>query len=467
MARIVLVWGLWGPYHASRFDALKRQAELKGDILTGLSLFAASSVNRWGLSRLPDGVVKAEMGSDEAKFPLARAGSLFTALQRLRPDVALLPSYWHWSLILNISSRFVRARVVMMNETHGGTARSTGLAAWIKRRLMGLFDAALVGGTPHKRYFTSMGLRPDKVFTGYDAVDNDYFAQRAEDIRGQRSEVRHEYGLPGHYFLSLGRFAAKKNLGALFRAYRRYLDASPLKQTHLVVVGSGEEEASLRALSAKLQLPIYEKAGVGRSQTKDGRHKTESAGKRAVVDWNGTRLGNRESTIGNPEPGVHLYGFRQIDENPIFYALADALILPSLYEEWGLVVNEAMASGLPVVVSETAGCAEDLLEGGCAAGASLEDRARIEQTGLTRRLRLNGFVFSPRSPEELSRSLLLLEGSASLRALMGAESRRIVQKFSCENFARSAMLAVEAAMAPRTGRRWLEGRSNPRGDEGL
>lgn len=60
---------------------------------------------------------------------------------------------------------------------------------------------------------------------------------------------------------------------------------------------------------------------------------------------------------------VFFYGFRQIEENPVFYALAEAFILPSLKEEWGLVVNEAMACSLPVIVSRTAGCAEDLLPG--------------------------------------------------------------------------------------------------------
>jgi glycosyltransferase involved in cell wall biosynthesis len=71
---------------------------------------------------------------------------------------------------------------------------------------------------------------------------------------------------------------------------------------------------------------------------------------------------------------------------------------------------------------------------------------RIEQSGLALKVRRNGFLFNPRSAEELSRALLVFESSANLRALMGAESRRIVERFSCENFARNAMRAVEAAL---------------------
>ena len=146
-------------------------------------------------------------------------------------------------------------------------------------------------------------------------------------------------------------------------------------------------------------------------------------------------------------PGVHFYGFRQIDESPAFYALADAFVLPSVVEEWGLVVNEAMASGLPVVVSETAGCAEDLLERGWPAvreSAAPELHQRLERFrgGICR----NGFLFEPASAEGLAGALLILEAMPRLRDAMGVASRRIVSKFSCRNFAENAMAAVCAAM---------------------
>jgi glycosyltransferase involved in cell wall biosynthesis len=233
-----------------------------------------------------------------------------------------------------------------------------------------------------------------------------------------------QYGLPGHYFLSLGRFVPKKNLATLIRAYRLFLDASQVKQTHLVLVGSGEEGANLRALCLGLHLPIYEKAGLGR----DG------------------------SARDHLSPGVHFYGFRQIDEIPVFYGLADAFVLPSLIEEWGLVVNEAMASSIPVVVSETAGCAEDLLEPGWPpAPNSLLGVGIHERLGRGRcRLRRNGFLFHPRSPEALANALLFLESIPGLRSAMGTAGRSIVEKFSCAKFATNALLAAETALGATT-----------------
>jgi glycosyltransferase involved in cell wall biosynthesis len=216
----------------------------------------------------------------------------------------------------------------------------------------------------------------------------------------------------------LGRFVAKKNLPTLIKAYRQLLANHPDCQMHLVMVGSGEEEARLRDLCAELKLPVYQKIKTGG--------------------------GNPTSTEKQEPPGVHFYGFRQIEENPVFYALADAFVLPSSWEEWGLVVNEAMACGLPVVVSETVGCAEDLLEDGLPPGfATGNVEPPLKSVA---GLRQNGFVFNPSSPESLAAALLDLTAHPDLRAVMGQSSRRIVEKFSCDNFARNALFAARVAM---------------------
>ena len=387
--------------------------------MTGISLFSGSSAYQWHSQRLPDGVVHFDFGRDETKFPLGKIGRLFAVPWKFRPDVALLPAYHHWSLALNAAARLAGSRVVMMNETHAGTARARGLKAWLKKRIVAGFHTALVGGAPQTRYFASLGLPENKIFPGYDAVDNDYFALRVNEVTMQSREFRKRYGLPEHYFLSMGRFVPKKNLAILIRAYRKVLDSNQDCQTHLVLVGSGMEEAKLRSLCRRLRLPVYDKMSAGSE--------------------------NRDSTLELELPGVHFYGFRQINETPVFYALADAFVLPSLWEEWGLVVNEAMACGLPVVVSETAGCAQDLLPV-APSGKPAPGQVCIRQ---------NGFVFDPKSAESLAHALLALASSSSLREALGKSSRDIVRDFSCDVFARNALLAARAAngeaVLPTTG----------------
>jgi glycosyltransferase involved in cell wall biosynthesis len=159
---------------------------------------------------------------------------------------------------------------------------------------------------------------------------------------------------------------------------------------------------------------------------------------------------NTENSVEEDRGAVFFYGFRQIEENAVFYGLAEAFVLPSLYEEWGLVVNEAMACSLPVIVSRTAGCAEDLLPG----SESMEQEADVRAARPYLERRSNGFAFDPASSDALSEALRRIADQKTKRLRdeetdgvteMGQRSREIVAKFSCKNFARQAMRAARAA----------------------
>jgi glycosyltransferase involved in cell wall biosynthesis len=163
-----------------------------------------------------------------------------------------------------------------------------------------------------------------------------------------------------------------------------------------------------------------------------------------VYDKSGAGGENKNSRASAEVPGVHFYGFRQIEENPVFYALADAFILPSSWEEWGLVVNEAMACSLPVIVSQTVGCAEDLLAAGLPPG--LADLRLDPPVKLVPGLRQNGFVFDPGSPESLAAALADLTTHPQLGSTMGQASRQIVQTVSCDVFAENALRAAQVAL---------------------
>ncbi len=412
-----ILWAQYGPYHIARVAALKQHGEAAN--VHALELASQTADYAWTRS-LPFELVTAFPGEVVERLSFwrvfFRARRLFSELNL---DVCILPSYWpKQSLATFLAAKSLGIRTVMMNESHACTARATGAAAQVKRLLVKAFDAALVGGQPQKRYFASLGLPAEKIFTGYDAVDNQYFAEKASAVRSDAARWRTKYDLPDRFFLSLGRFVAKKNLPTLIKAYRQLLTQQTGCPVHLVMVGSGEEAAGLRALCAELQLPVYDKS--------------EAGGKISIVQAPTTA------------PGVHFYGFRQIDENPLFYALAEAFILPSSWEEWGLVVNEAMACSLPVVVSETVGCAEDLLVPGSPPG--LADLRLDPPLKMVSGLRQNGFVFHPDSPAALTAALNDLSLHPELREAMGQASRQIVETFSCEAFAENALRAAHAAL---------------------
>src|SRR6202008_1254907 len=100
----------------------------------------------------------------------------------------------------------------IMSETH---ALDHPRRAWkeaVKRRIVGLCSASLVGGTPHRDYIAALGAPLDRVFTGYDVVDNEHFRIGAERARRAKVSLRKNLGLPAQFFMACSRFEAKKNL---------------------------------------------------------------------------------------------------------------------------------------------------------------------------------------------------------------------------------------------------------------
>lgn len=311
------------------------------------------------------------------------------------------------------------------------------------------------------------------------------------------ADYRKAYGLPERYFLSLGRMVEKKNLATLVAAYAKFCDgwrvasdgSARRAPVALVFVGSGELEGALRDQARSLGLAVIDRTGwkVGESshsrvfETAEGKltridaaesarqpeaNKSERLAADRTIESADNRMTsevgcsprektedcklNTESSVENDRGAVYFYGFRQIAENPVFYALAEAFVLPSLKEEWGLVVNEAMACSLPVIVSRTAGCAEDLLPGSesrqCSVGSVQSGENADADDPLEQRP--NGFVFDPKSSDALSEALgRIADQETDGITEMGKRSREIVAKFSCENFARQALRAAEAASA--------------------
>src|SRR5436190_7671442 len=149
------------------------------------------------------------------------------------------------------------------------SSRQDELRTWwkelIKRRIVGLYSAALVGGQRHVEYLVDLGMPRERVFTGYDVVDNDYFRRRAEEVRSQKSEVRKKCGLPENYFIASARFIEKKNLPRLIRAYAKYRPTLEVESHKaevtapwdLVLLGDGPLKSDLRRLISDLRLTAH------------------------------------------------------------------------------------------------------------------------------------------------------------------------------------------------------------------
>jgi glycosyltransferase involved in cell wall biosynthesis len=374
---IAVVFHHIGPYHHARLNAAADRLAV-----TGIE-WSAKGYDLWGAADSPARYRKVSLFSEAtdqypAKAQLRRVFS--SALEQANPDVVAVNG-WNNFGSLAAADCCVRLGIpmVVMSES----ARQDEPRIWwkemIKRRIVDLHSAALVGGQRHAEYLVELGMPRERIFTGYDVVDNKYFRQAAEEIRSRRSEIRQKFGLPENYSLASARFVEKKNLRGLIRAYAKYRQNSEVGGDlpwDLVLLGDG---------------PLRE------------------------------ALNSQLSTL-NLHGHVHLPGFKQYDELPVYYALAKAFVHPSTTEQWGLVVNEAIASGLPVIVSERCGCVPELVRG-------------------------NGFTFDPIDERELpSRLLQIASLSDDERRSLGNASYRIAENFAPEHFGEGLEQAAQLAL---------------------
>ncbi len=364
-----------GPYHLARLGSAAQQGDL-----TAVELSGRDSTYAWDVAETGAGLrrltVMPDADVDEQPVAAYRA-RLESLLDESRAEVVAIAGWSApWALAALAWCRRAGVPAVLMSDSSAEDAPRTPLKEAIKRRVVGLYQAALVAGTRHQDYVTSLGMPPDRVFLGYDVVDNDHFSAGADRARQDAVEVRRRLGLPERYFLASARFIPKKNLSRLLAAYARYRDDAGDQAWHLVLLGDGP-------LRAELEAEI-------------------------------TRLG----IAGH----VLLPGFLQYRELPAYYGLAGAFVHASTVEQWGLVVNEAMAAGLPVLLSERCGCAPDLLQPG-----------------------VNGYTFDPCDTHALAQRMAQLAAAEGDRDAMAAASRRIIGRWTPEVFADGLWRAAAAA----------------------
>lgn len=378
MNKVAVIFDRLGPYHWARLEAASRTHQV-----IAIELRAETDEYQWAKIDRTGNFERVVLfsGAESKNASLSSAIGrklLISALNAAAPTAVLIPG---WSTAASLVAlqwcRRAAVPAILMSESTALDENRHWLRELIKRRIMRLFSAALVGGKPQVDYLVDLGMSREKVFTGYDAVDNEYFATRANEVRGQSLETRKTYALPQNYFLASARFIEKKNLFGLLRAFAEYRQGTGATAWHLVLLGDGPLKPSLCDMIEKLSL----------------------------------------------KDSVLLPGFRQYEELPEYYALAKAFVHASTSEQWGLVVNEAMASGLPVLVSNMSGCAVDLVRDG-----------------------QNGWTFDPQDDVELARRMHEMSTFGDARLLeMGEASKRIIAEYSPAAFAEGMHRAVEAS----------------------
>jgi len=238
-----------------------------------------------------------------------------------------------------------------------------------KRVVVARFDRWLVPGISARNYLLHLGAYEKDVYVAPNAVDIDYFAEQSMQYRQNADEHKSRKGYPETIILFVGRFVHRKGVQCLLEAYRRI----QRPDLGLVLVGDGSQRATYAAFC-------------------------------------------RQNGVNN----VFWEGFRQREELPFYYGIANLFVMPSLSDPWGLVLNEAMACSLPVIAGEAAGAVPDLIVPG-----------------------QNGLTLNPQDIERMAQALSDMLSDKRQLQKMGRNSYRIIQHYSPKRCAQGFAEAIK------------------------
>lgn len=382
---IVVIFINIGSYHAARLRAAYSACQRKGWDLTAIQVTDDTLQHPWGdLEQEITFPLKTLLPKEYISSDVQNVTTILNSfLDTLQPNILAIPG-WGFPVSRAALSWCKRNHVpaILMSESKWNDERrlwwKEQLKSWLYIRK---YDAALVGGELHRDYLIKLGFPRERILLGYDAIDNDYFAQRAEAVRLDPSAAKlRQAKIPSRpYFLVVTRLLKRKNVSRMIEAFGDYRkQVGDDKAWDLAICGSGEEETSIRNLILEKELNAC----------------------------------------------VHLPGFITYQAIADWYGLANAFVHPALQEQWGLVVNEACAAGLPVLCSRTVGACDDLVQDG-----------------------QNGLLFEPEDTQDITRTMLAIHGlNLDSRIKMGHLSQTIVADYGPEKFADGLLKAINITL---------------------
>jgi len=288
---------------------------------------------------------------------------LAASLKEFAPEAMVCGGYnysTYW--LAQMWARRQKVRFILWSESNARDMRGQrGAIEFLKARFVKRCDGFVTPGKAAFEYLRLLGAAAESILTAPNAVDNAFFATRAEAVKNKPVAFREKFGLPRRFLLMVGRLVPEKGVFDLLEAYAK-LDSGLRSEVGLVFAGDGVSREELMQRARRIS------------------------------------------------PGAVCFtGFAQREDLAGLYALAEALLLPTHSDTWGLVVNEAMACGLPIIVSSVAGCSGELVEDGW-----------------------NGYVVPPRDLEKLSGAIDSLLRQLNLKQQMSAHSLERIRNYSPE-----------------------------------
>lgn len=356
-----------GPYHQARYNLLANSVEL-----VVVKCPTHEFHRPWKTMQAVEKLRVLAPFEDKTSSPLLSFSKMWRLLRQEKPNIVITVGYnnlfiWLASAVCKLLSLpCVLYLVGWQEERH---------RPWMKEQLKSLyvrvfFSAAVVTGQRAADYARNLGVAPAHIYIIGNPVNNEHFrTAEAAAIDQWQQQVG------TNFFLTVSRLSTEKNITVLLQAFQHY--ALSGGSWNLVIAGSGSEESRL-----KRQVPL------------------------------------------SLQERVHWLSWVDYESLPALYHAASCFILPSYIEPWGLVVNEALAAGKPLLLSQQCGCVPELCD---------ENR--------------NCSSFDPYKPTHLARLMTQME-HCSLKARMAMEqaSQEIAETQSLESWRRCLVGAVQAIL---------------------
>lgn len=289
---------------------------------------------------------------------------LMRAIRKIRPDVLITEGYFQWTPLVLLYGMLHRIPVYLGYERTLHTERNTGKLKILQRKLFNKFLAGfLVNGQETKHYLESLGVPSEKIHIGGMSADASFLQSGIVSMSLDEKETFKQQYQPnrdGLTFLFVGQIVERKGVRYLLEAWRKHILSNP--SDRLLLVGSGNQLEEFRR------------------QYKD-------------------------------DTSINLTGRVEYENVYKFYAIADVFIIPTIEDNWSLVIPEAMACGLPVSTSIYNGCHVELVH---------KDE--------------NGITFDPYKEDTLVEALDYFHHQ-DLK-VMGQKSIELEKEFNTENCAR-------------------------------
>lgn len=357
---LIFMWEQFAPYHIDRLEAV---ADVFGDRyrVVGIEVASRSLTYAWkpsvGGAGLERHVLFPDRAAEEVPWP-AKLRAALSLIHRYRPAAVFLCNQHQPEIKAALVLLWMcRVRCFALLDAKFDDRARRALPEALKLPALRMFAGGIAGGERHLAYYRFLGLPSRWLADGYSAISVRRLRQEAQVPLAPDGPSHAERD-----FVLVARFVAKKDVATAIRAYARFRASRPDTQRRLVLCGSGPEEAALRAIAGE---------------------------------------------------GVVFTGFLDPIEVSRTVARGLALVLPSLAEPWGLVVNEAVSLNIPVLCSENVGARDTLVRTG-----------------------VNGFVFEPGNSDGLAALMRLLADDEAMWRRMSLACSRFAPLADAPAFAR-------------------------------